>query len=149
MHDAKVESEITIGTSPQRVWNFLTDPNKIPLAMPSLIGNYNVPELPLKVGSKFNYKYQMFGIILEGEVTVDTFNEPSIYEFSTSGDVQSNWTYTLDGTENSTKLRLSATYVTPESVTAKLKSKIIAKMNQKESELYLENLKTVLEMQSE
>lgn len=149
MYDAKVESEVTINVPIDQVWKFLVDPHKVPLVMPSLIGNYNVPELPLKVDSKFNYKYQMFGVVLEGELVVKKLSEPTNYEFITNGDVSSEWVYTLENTGNSTKIHLIVSYGTPQGVVQKVKTAVMVKMNQRETELYLQNLKTVLEMQNE
>lgn len=149
MHNSQVRSEIVINAPINKVWDFLTNPHKIPLAMPGLIENTNVPDLPLQVGSKFNYKYQMFGVLLEGELTVTKYDKPTRYEFSTTGDAKSEWVYTLEDLGNSTKFVIQASYEVPQNVLQKLKNDVIAAMNQKESNLYVQNLKTLLEMQGE
>ena len=149
MYDTKIKAAREINVPAAEVWNLLTNPYKIPLFMPSLIENTNIPKLPLKPGSKFNYKYQMFGIILEGELTVSKFEPTKNYKFVTNGDAESEWNYTLKEKNGKTLVQLAVSYKPPKNVLDKVKGSILTKMNQKEAELFLENMKILLETQNE
>src|SRR3989344_3649201 len=95
MSNLVIDKKLQINVPIDRVYQFLTDPSKIPLVLPGLIENKNIPKLPLKVGSKFNYKYQMYGTIVEGSWIVTEINSPETYKAKTDGDVPSKWGYKL------------------------------------------------------
>ena len=148
MFDSELEQTIQIEAPPQRVFDFLTDPAKIPLVMPSLIENTNIPPLPLKENSSFHWKYQMFGVVLEGEWTVTKIESPRRYAAHTAGDTTSDWDYSLSEAGDGTSVSLVVSYETPKSVLGAVGLAVIQKINQKELDTYLTNLKTVLEMQN-
>ncbi|MBI4038947.1 SRPBCC family protein [Candidatus Daviesbacteria bacterium] len=52
MYNEKIHTEIDIDAPVSKVFEFLTDPNNIPLILPGLKENYDIPELPIKEGSK-------------------------------------------------------------------------------------------------
>lgn len=147
MHDARVERSIEIASPRDRVFAFLTNPHKIPLVLPGLVENTQVPELPLKKGSKFRYKYQMYGVMLEGYWSVTELESPSRYDAVTDGDVESNWQYRLSEQKGSTKIDLVVTYQTPKTLAGRIKGDVLVRINEQEAEHYFKNLKTVLEMQ--
>jgi hypothetical protein len=147
MHDATVRSSITIDTSIDRVFDFLVSPAKIPLVLPGLVENYDIPPLPLAPGSSFHFRYQMYGVMLEGTWKVTKLEKPVRYEASTTGDVASEWKYELSKRDGSTNINMVVAYETPRTVLQKIKSDVMLKINQQEAEHYLKNLKTVLEMQ--
>jgi len=96
MYSEKAHAEVDISVPPEKVFNFLTNPKNIPLVLPGLIENYNIQELPIQVGSKFNFKYQTLGIVQEGEVVVDKVESNSIYDFTSTGGVVSKWIQQMD-----------------------------------------------------
>ncbi|MGH9456944.1 MAG: SRPBCC family protein [Thermoanaerobaculia bacterium] len=146
MYDRRVSVNVEIDRPPETVFDFLVSPAKIPLVLPGLIENTEIPELPLRPGSRFHYKYQMYGVMLEGSWICKTVEQPSRYEAETDGDVPSLWTYGLTGDGKSTRVSLVCTYQTPASVLAKIKADVMLRINQKEAEAYFQNLKTVLEL---
>ena len=147
MYNAQVQAEATIGVPAQQVFDFLVSPDKIPLVMPSLIENYNIPPLPLEQGSEFSYKYQLYGVVLEGSWIVTAIEPPTRYEARTTGAAESEWRYRLTERNGSTHIVLTVQYETPQSVLQQVKSSIVEAMNQREAETYIQNLKMVLEMQ--
>ena len=70
MYSQKVNPRTTINVPREDVFDFLVQPQQIPLVLPGLIENTDVPELPLKVGDRFTYHYQVSGVMLEGTWTV-------------------------------------------------------------------------------
>jgi len=146
MNEARVQANIEIAAPVDRVWNFLTDPKKIPLVLPGLVENVNVPPLPLKEGASFQYRYQMYGVMTEGTWHVTKLEASRVYDAKTDGDIDSTWHYELTERDGKTHVLFDVTYRAPESVLGKIKAEALAKINQAEGEHYLKNLKTVLEM---
>jgi uncharacterized protein YndB with AHSA1/START domain len=144
--DTKLEQKVQIKAPVQRVFDFLTDPAKIPLVMPSLIENTNIPPLPLKKDSRFKWKYQMYGVMLQGEWTVTKIESPSRYTATTTGDTASEWDYTLSAAKDGTSVVVAVSYETPKTVLGRVGLGIVQQMNKKELDTYLFNLKTVLEI---
>ncbi|HVE13918.1 MAG TPA: SRPBCC family protein [Elusimicrobiota bacterium] len=145
MESTTLKAETVIAAPREKVFGFLTDPNKATLAFASLIENTGVPPLPLKVGSSFRYKYKMYGVVLEGSWEV-TRIEPAAYEARTSGDASSTWRYSLEEKGGGTRLSASITYEAPGSLLQKAKAAVLQALNQKELEHGLQNMKTLLEM---
>lgn len=148
MHDATVRRSIVIDASAEVIFDFLVSPEKIPLVLPGLVENFEIPPLPLAPGSKFRYRYQMYGVMLEGVWTVTLVERPARYEAFTDGDIPSQWAYELSQQNGSTKVEMLVTYETPRSVLQRIQSEVVLKINQQEAEHFLQNLKTVLEMQT-
>jgi hypothetical protein len=148
MFDSTVHSSVSIHSPAARVFDFLVSPEKIPLVLPGLVENRDIPPPPLKQGSSFHYVYQMYGVMLEGEWTVQRVEAPSRYEATTSGDVASEWNYVLAEQGGATSVQLEVRYETPKTVLQKIKADVMLKINQQQADLFLQNLKTVHEMQT-
>ncbi len=147
MEKIKVVKSLEINASPEKIFNFITDPSKIPSILPGLIENSNVPALPLTAGAEFDYKYQMYGVMLDGKWIVDEIQSPSLYKAHTIGGSESWWTQEISGNENKSTVTLTVEYIMPEGVLSKIKANALMSINEKEAEHMLHNLKTILEMQ--
>lgn len=147
MEKIKVVKSLEVNTSPEKIFNFITDPSKIPSILPGLIENSNVPELPLTAGAEFDYRYQMYGVMLDGVWTVDEIQSPSLYKAHTTGGSESWWTQEISGDENKSTVTLTVEYTMPEGVLNKIKANALISINEKEADHMLHNLKTILEMQ--
>ena len=77
MYSQKVNPWTTINVPREDVFDFLVNPHQIPLVLPGLIENTGVPDLPLKVGDRFTYHYQVSGVMLEGTWTITELERPS------------------------------------------------------------------------
>jgi carbon monoxide dehydrogenase subunit G len=143
----KLRLELEINASAEKVFDFLTDPHNIPLVLPGLIENTNIPELPLGAGSQFNYTYQMFGVVLRGDVVIDAIERPSAYHFHTTGEAASTWKQHITPRDGKALFQLEVEYEPPRSWLEKVKLGVMRRFSDKEAEQYLHNLKTVLELQ--
>jgi len=148
MESIQIHVEADINAPIEKVFKFATNPNNIPLVLPGLIENTNIPELPIKAGDKFNLKYQMLGVIVEGICTIDKIESPNIYDFSTSSGVTSHWKERLSSNNGGTHFSLDVEYEPPRSWIEKMKLNVIKKMNIKDAEHFLHNINAVLELQS-
>ncbi|MFL5733269.1 MAG: SRPBCC family protein [Chloroflexia bacterium] len=145
MYSQKVRPQTTINVPREEVFDFLVNPQQIPLVLPGLIENTDVPELPLKVGDTFTYHYQVSGVMLEGTWTITELEKPSVYAARTTGGGDSEWRYTLRDEGKGTHLDLTVTYDPPKSVLQKIQVGVLEKIVEKDAETYMQNLKTLLE----
>jgi carbon monoxide dehydrogenase subunit G len=138
---------IDIDVSPEKVFDFLTDPHNVPLVLPGLIENTGIPPLPVQRGAQFGFRYQMLGVVLEGTVTIEQIERPTVYDFSTSGGGESTWKQRFLPRDGGTRFDLEIAYALPRSWLEKVRLEVIRQMNRSEAEHYLQHLKTLLEMQ--
>jgi carbon monoxide dehydrogenase subunit G len=148
MHSEKLHAEISIKAPIDKVFNFITNPHNIPLVLPGLIENDNVPDLSLRKGDKFNFKYKLVGVVIEGITEVEEIVSPTIYNFSTSVGMVSHWKEQLSENGAITNLSLDVEYETPDSLIKKIKLELIKQMDQNEVKHFLQNIKLAVEISS-
>ncbi len=141
----RIEESVIIQAPQQKVFDFLTDPHFHPRIMPGLVDVSNIPPLPLQIGNCYEYRYQMFGVMLEGAWTVVNLVSPSCYEGRTSGDIVSHWRYQVEPQADGAHLTLSIEYEPPQTVLGRIQHTVLARINQKSAETFLHNLKLILE----
>ena len=146
MEKTTVLKGIDINCKPEKIFSFITDPKNIPLILPGLIENTNIPPLPIKRGSTFNFKYQLAGFIFEGKVKVDKVVPTSTYDFTTIGGITSTWKQSITPKGKGSKFSLNVSYEIPDNVLGKLKSAALIKLNEKDANQYLQNLKSSMEI---
>lgn len=147
MDKNQIKIQTVIPTSRESLFEFLTTPGQVRLVLPGLIESTNISELPLKVGSTFDYKYQMYGMIVDGQWEVLVLESPARYEARTTGGAVSTWKYKLEDADGGTELSLDLEYDVPESLLGQVKVAILMKINEKEAEHFFENLRAVFELQ--
>jgi carbon monoxide dehydrogenase subunit G len=145
MHSQKIQPQTTINVPREEVFDFLVTPERIPLVLPGLIENTDIPELPLKVGDTFTYHYQVSGVMLEGTWTITELDRPSTYAARTTGGGDSEWRYELADKDGGTQVKLTVTYDPPGSVIQSIQVGVLEKIVEKDSETYMQNLKMLLE----
>lgn len=149
MYSDEVQVETTVEAPREEVFDFLMNPYQIPLVLPGLIEVGDIPQLPLKVGDSFTYKYQVAGVVLEGKWTVTKVDRPSVYSAQTTGGAESEWTYTVSDEDGGTHVVLSVRYATPDSLLNKVSSAVLKRINKNDGESLMDNLKVVLEVKNE
>lgn len=147
MDKAQISLQTTIPTAREKLFEFMTTPGQVRLVLPGLIESTNISEMPLKVGSTFDYKYKMYGVIIEGQWKVLALESPSRYESRTTGGAVSTWNYAFEEVEGGTQLSLVVEYEVPESLLGQVKVGILKKINEKEAAHFFENLRAVFELQ--
>ncbi len=147
MDRAQIELQVVIPATPEKLFGFLTVPGKVRLVLPGLIDSTNVSEMPLQVGSTFDYKYQMYGVIFDGQWEVLVLESPTRYEARTTGGAASTWKYKLEEIEGGTRLWLTVEYEVPQTFLGKVKTELVKTVNESEANHFLENLKAVFDLQ--
>jgi uncharacterized protein YndB with AHSA1/START domain len=141
---AKADKEIMIKAPPEKIFNFVLKPSNLLQIWPSLIDIKNERLLP-NGGYSAKWDYKMGGIQFHGASEVVDIHPNCWFTSATRGAVESIITWTFRSKENQTRVTLTVDYRVPLTVIGRLTEIIITKMNDKEAELVLDNLRTKLE----
>jgi uncharacterized membrane protein len=140
----KINNSINISAPVEKVFAYIEDPMKNPEWM---VGLSEVTDVTGSgVGQHNHWKYKMAGVPLHGETTITEHvpNERSVSE--SKGGVTSTITFTYAPHEGGTKLDLEVDYTIPVPVLGKMVEKLVLKRNQKEANMWLENIKEQMEV---
>ena len=140
---AKIVRDTLIKAPLEKVFSYLADPKNELEWLPSLTDVRDV--VGQGVGKKWEWSYKMFGISFKGnsEVTEQVDNEKYVYK--TMGGINSNWTFSFKKEDDGTRLNLDIEYTVPIPVLGKVAEKLALGQNEKEANLAIDNIKSILE----
>ncbi len=141
---AKLEKTITINAPVEKIFNYISQPTNLPEFWPSLVETSDVQELP-NGGHSNRWVYKMAGIRLEGTSEDVEYVTNQRLVSKTKGGVESTQTWMFQPEAGGTKVTFEVEYTVPIPVLGKLAEAIIVKMNDREGELLLANLKARME----
>ncbi len=141
---AKIEKTIFINAPVERVFAFMARPENLPEIWPSLQEVRNVRPLP-NGGYSYDWTYKMAGIRIEGHAEWTEFVENQRIVDKNEGSIPSTfvWIYQPEGA--GTRVSVSVDYTIPSAVLGKMAEPIVHKMNEREAETVLANLKARME----
>lgn len=140
----KLERSVTIATPVETVFDYVSDPRNLPEIWPSLVEVKDVRPLA-NGGKRFDFIYKMAGFRFAG-ISEDTeYVRPDHLFIKITGGIEGafQWKFTPLGKE--TRVTLTVTYTIPGALLGKLAEPFIARQNERENELLLDNLKLRLE----
>ena len=140
---AKIQRSIIINAPPEKVFAYLQDPMNVPEWLPGMIEVRNITGSD--VGQCYEWTYKMLGIHFNGESEVTEVIQNERFVLKSKAGIESIWVYTYEPHEGGTKLSLDLDYKVPVPVLGKLAEKLVLKTNEREAELALENIKTMVE----
>lgn len=141
---AEIKRSISINVPVEKVFAYIDNPVNFPEVWPSMMEVKDVEELPTG-GRKFNWVYKMAGVRLEGtSETIEYVANQRIVTKST-GAVESKFVWEFLPEGEGTKLNSSIEYTVPVPVLGKLAEGLIVKMNEREADTLVANLKDRLE----
>jgi uncharacterized membrane protein len=141
---AKFAKTVTINAPVEKVFGYSEKPTNLPEIWPSLVEVKDVKPLA-NGGHSFQYVYKMAGLRLQG-TSEDTEYIPNQRVVSKSkGGVQATQIFTYQPEAGGTKLTWEIEYTVPVPLLGKLAEVVIVKMNEREAELVLANLKARME----
>jgi uncharacterized membrane protein len=140
---AKVKRSIIVNAPVEKVYNYLNDQKSQADWIPSVVEVWDVSEP--KVGESYKWKYRMAGILLEGETTVTELVPNKRIGTQTKGAVASNWLFILEAKDGGVEVELNIEYTIPIPVLGKVAERIVLKRNEREADLAMDNIKTILE----
>ncbi len=140
---AKVKRSIIINAPVEKVYNYLADQKSQPDWLPSMVEVWDTGEP--KVGESFKWKYKMAGVLLDGETTVVELVPNKRIGSQSKGAVASDWLFVLEAKDGGVEVELNIEYTIPIPVLGKMAERIVLKRNEREMDLAMENIKTILE----
>jgi carbon monoxide dehydrogenase subunit G len=141
---AEIKRSISINAPVEKVFAFIEDPVNFPEVWPSMMEIKDVEELPTG-GRKYNWVYKMLGVRLEGTTeTAEYVANQRIVSKSTGG-IETTFVWELLPEGEGTKLNVSMEYIVPVPVLGKLAEGLIVKLNEREADTLVANMKDMLE----
>jgi uncharacterized membrane protein len=147
---AKVKRTVHIDAPVEKVFSYWEDVRNHVAIWPSLVEVKDVQPLP-NGGTSFRWVYKMAGMLMEGsgEITEYVANERLVEKSSGRGFPGSGFSCTMDFTfqpeDGGTKMIINIEYAVPIPVLGKMAEPLLLKLNEREADLILANLKNVLE----
>ena len=141
----KIQRTIEIKAPVQRVYDFLNQPTNLPGIWPNMVSVSNV--VPRAGGAHdFDWVFKMAGVHFKGHAKVEEAQQGKFVRLSNEAGIKStfHWTYSgLDGA--GCRLSLELEYTIPTPVIGKLAETLVAKINERDLDGMLANLKDVME----
>ena len=140
----KVDNEVIINAPVEKIYNYIAQPSNLQQIWPSLVEIKNQKLLP-NGGYRYKWTYKMSGIHLTGEgECIDLIPNMALTSKNT-GAIESTVRFTFLSKGIQTKVTLSIEYQIPSTLLRRVAEIIILKMNDKEAELILDNLRIIFE----
>ncbi len=139
-----MQKSMEINATAERVFDYVSDPKNLPGIWPSLVEVSSVERKPDGWHS-FSWIYKMAGLHFRGQAKTTEIDRPKFYKVHNEGGIPSDfiWSFAQRGT--STLVELKVDYNIPTPVIGKLAEVVVLKMNEREAETLLLNLKSAVE----
>lgn len=139
-----IDKDITIKAPPEKVFDYLVEPKHFPEIFPSLIDVTNVEKLPAG-GYRYHWVYKLAGIKFEGSTETTDFVPPKTIVDRTMGEIESTFEWKFLAENGGTKVHLEVGYEVPKKLFGRFAEPFLLKLNEREAEMVLANLKDRLE----
>jgi len=137
---AKIIKTININAPADKIFDYVDDSTNLPEIWPSMVEIKDVKE-----DKSFTWVYKMAGMHFEGSSDlIESIAGKRHVTKSTRG-IPSTFVWTYQPEQAGTKLTLECEYTIPVPLLGKLAESFIVKMNEREAEAMLANLKTRME----
>jgi len=140
---ARVEGSIIINAPVEKIFAYLDDPMNGMDFIPSITDIRGITGQG--VGQKWGWTYKMMGLPLKGEAEVTEYIRNKRCVVKTTGGILSTWALTFKTKSRRTRLNLVVEYSIPVPVFGKLSERLVLRLNQREAEFAIANLKARLE----
>ncbi len=141
---AEIRRSISIDAPVEKVFAHIDNPSNLPVVWPSLVEVKDIEELPTG-GKKYNWVYKMAGVRLEGTTETTDYVANQRLVTNVYGGVDSTFVWEFLPEGDGTKLNLSIEYIVPVPVLGKLAEGLIVKLNEREADTLVANLRDRLE----
>lgn len=141
-----IEKTIEIDAPANRVYDFLAEPSNLPRVWPSLVAVSNVMPAAAAPGSDFDWEFKMAGIHFKGHAKVEESQPAKLVRVHNEGGVPSTFVWKYEPIDDAhMRLHLDVEYAMPGKVFGRLAAGLVAKINEKDIEKLLGNLKREME----
>ena len=140
----QIRKSIAINAPVSEVFAFAAAPENLPVIWPSLIEVSNVKENP-EGGHAFDWIYKLAGIKLRGHSETIEFEPDRLIVVQNETGIKSTFRYSFQGQDDTTVFTQEVEYEIPDSLLARFAAPFIHKLNEREAEIVMDNLKARLE----
>lgn len=141
----KIQRTIDIKAPVQRVYDFVNQPNNLPGIWPNMVSVSNVVAGP-GGAHHFDWVFKMAGVHFKGHANVEEAQSGKFVRVRNESGIPSTFHWTYSGTDGAgTRLSLAVEYTMPSTVIGKIAEVIAAKINERDLDTMLANLKDVTE----
>ena len=140
-----IERTIVIKAPVKQVFSYLEDPLHLPEIWPSLVEVKDVQPLP-KGGHRYHWLYKMAGLRFEGETETIEFVPEKHFVAKSTGQIPAKFDYTFTPENGATKVEVKTEYEIPQKLLGKLAEPFVRKLNEREADTFLANLKDRVEL---
>jgi uncharacterized membrane protein len=139
-----LERSVTIAAPAEKVFSYVEQPQNLPEVWPSLVEVTDVADLP-KGGHRFHWLYKMAGLRFEGETETVEYELNKHVVTKSTGQIPSTYDWTFVPENGSTRLDVKVEYEIPQTLLGKLAEPFIVKLNEREADAFIGNLKDRIE----
>lgn len=140
-----IKKTIDIHAPVDRVFSYLADPTHFPAIWPSMVEVSHVKTLP-NGGAAFDWVYKMAGIRFTGHTDTVEFDKNKRMVAHNEKGIPSTFRWNCEGKDGEAHVTLEIEYTAPIQVLDKLLKPVVEKINEREAETLLNNLKTTMEL---
>lgn len=142
----KIRRFISIDAPLERVYEFMTNPDRLPEIWPSLIEVSNVKTKP-DGGHSFDWVYKMAGVKFNGRSETTEVVKNDHYVVKNEKGITSTFRWSFAGENGHTKVTMDCEYEIPSPLLAKIAKPFIERLNEHEARIVLDNLKARMELE--
>ena len=139
-----IERSILIKAPVKQVFSYLEEPEHLPEIWPSMVEVKDVRVLP-RGGHRFHWIYKMAGLRFEGETETIVFEPDRRVLTRSTGQIPATFDYSFKAENGYTKVDVKTEYEIPKKVLGKFAEPFVRKLNEREADFFLANLKDRVE----
>ena len=140
-----IKKQVKIRAPAKKIMEFISNPKNMEIVIPNVIRNYNISKRKPGPGFTFDWEFSMAGIPFRGKWKILEYNLPKKYVAVSEGMIKSRWTYFFTERASITTWQLSINYEPPKKALGKLTKNILIKMNERDADTFMQNVKNILE----
>ncbi len=143
---ATIHKSIDIDAPAERVFEMLTDPRRLPEFAPGLVSVEDIRQTEQHIGDSFRATYSVLGMHFPMTFTATEYEHPTKLTSRFEWGMKGTWTWRLSSRGQSTHLTTAMEYEMAGGILGKaMNAVLVERMNEKNAERLLENLKLVSE----
>jgi uncharacterized membrane protein len=139
-----IARKLVIDAPAEKVFAYLGDPTNLPEIWPSMVAVTDVEELP-EGGDRYHWVYKMAGTRFEGDSKTVEFEPNKHLVQENTGEIPGKFHWTFTPENGTTRIEMKVEYALPKTLLAKLGERFILKLNEREADMVLANLKDRVE----
>jgi uncharacterized protein YndB with AHSA1/START domain len=139
-----IERSVTIDAPPEKVFGYFEDPKHFLEIMPGMVEVKDIEKLPTG-GYRYHWLYKMAGVPFEGETETTKFVPNELIVDRSKGQIDSTFDWKFHAENGGTHVKLAVGYEVPKPLFGKFAERFILKLNEREAETVLANLKDRIE----